>query len=71
MKFYLQSFNFSASDQPESGSPPTLTPLQSLVVPLGAPARFVTSISGSPSPLIVWFKNGKQIQPGREIQVLI
>ncbi|XP_015783235.1 titin isoform X1 [Tetranychus urticae] len=50
-------------------SSPSLSPLQDLRVPVGNPARFVTSISGCPTPSISWYREGQLIQHTRDFQM--
>jgi len=53
----------------ETETSPTLTPLADLTVVEGAPARFVTALSGSPTPKITWYRDGHIIEPSRDFQV--
>ncbi|XP_022235460.1 titin-like [Limulus polyphemus] len=48
---------------------PSLSPLADLTVPKGSPARFVTSISGVPTPQITWYKGGTIIKASRKFQM--
>ncbi|RWS22750.1 titin-like isoform X1 [Leptotrombidium deliense] len=50
--------------------PPHLSPLVDLTVPEGAPARFVTSLSGSPTPSVSWFRNNKLMKSSKHMQML-
>ncbi|RWS09309.1 titin-like isoform X1, partial [Dinothrombium tinctorium] len=50
--------------------PPVLSPLADLTVPEGTPARFVTSLSGSPPPTVSWFRNNKILKTSKSLQML-
>lgn len=50
-------------------SPPTLTPLKSLRVTEGSPARFETQVKGSPTPVVTWTRDDVVIEPSRDFQV--
>lgn len=52
-----------------TGVLPTLSPMSDLMVPEGAPARFVTSFTGVPAPTIIWLREGNQLKPSRDFQV--
>ncbi|XP_067120871.1 titin [Centruroides vittatus] len=55
---------------PESTEvPPSLNPLADLKVPEGTPARFVTSVTGTPTPKITWYREGAIIKPTRDFQM--
>jgi hypothetical protein len=54
----------------EKETSPVLTPLADLTVVEGSPARFVTALSGSPTPKITWYRDGQVIEPSRDFQVL-
>ncbi|CAG2164046.1 unnamed protein product [Oppiella nova] len=48
---------------------PQMTPLTDLTVMEGSPARFVTALSGSPTPKIMWYRDGHAIEPSRDFQM--
>lgn len=51
------------------GSAPEFTKeLQDTVVLDGMPARFEVRVDGNPEPVVEWFKEGKQLKPGRTVE---
>ncbi|GIY11090.1 titin, partial [Caerostris extrusa] len=49
--------------------PPSLSPLADLTVPEGSPARFVTTVTGTPTPKITWYREGTVIKASHDFQV--
>lgn len=49
--------------------PPAVSPLADLTVPEGTPARFVTSVTGTPTPKITWYREGNVVKASRDFQV--
>lgn len=49
--------------------PPAVSPLADLTVPEGTPARFVTTVTGTPTPKITWYREGNVVKASRDFQV--
>jgi titin len=49
--------------------PPSVSPLADLTVPEGTPARFVTTVTGTPTPKITWSREGAIIKASRDFQM--
>lgn len=49
--------------------PPAVSPLADLIVPEGTPARFVTTVTGTPTPKITWYREGNVVKASRDFQV--
>lgn len=45
----------------DSKAPRFRMPLKNRDIPLGFNITLVCSLTGSPTPLIIWYKNGKQV----------
>ncbi|GFY64285.1 titin [Trichonephila inaurata madagascariensis] len=50
--------------------PPALSPLADLTVPEGSPARFVTTVTGTPTPKITWYREGTVVKASHDFQVI-